>query len=121
MEVAATIQSPTLIQCYTPVNTDFTPETPYNMQNKVLEAMSMGLPVVATPQSAQGLGPVPPGVLQVASTPEATVAAIAALLADPARARREGAAAAAFIRANWRWDNVYARLDAVIAGLGLPR
>ena len=53
------------------------------VQNKVLEAMSMGLPVVATPQSAQGLGPVPSGVLQVASTPEATVAAIAALLADP--------------------------------------
>lgn len=91
------------------------------VQNKVLEAMSMGLPVVATPQSAQGLGPVPPGVLHIASTPEATVAAIAALLADPPRARREGAAAAAFIRANWRWDNVYARLDEVLASLRVPR
>lgn len=43
MEVAATIQSPTLIQCYTPVNTDFTPETPYNMQNKVLEVSLNGV------------------------------------------------------------------------------
>ena len=37
MEVQATVVSPVLIQCYTPVNTDFKPLTPYNAQDKTLE------------------------------------------------------------------------------------
>lgn len=90
------------------------------VQNKVLEAMSMGLPVVATPQAAQGLGAVPAGTLCVASTAEATIAAIAALFEDPARARREGAAAAQWVRDNFRWQNVHQRLDALLQRLGLP-
>ena len=35
--------SPTLVQCYTPVNTDFTPESPYNAQAKALEVSLNGV------------------------------------------------------------------------------
>ena len=90
------------------------------VQNKVLEALSMGVPVVATPQAAQGLGDCPPGTVRTASTAEQTVEAIAALLADPARARRDGLAAAAWVRAHFRWEHMYARLDALLARLGMP-
>jgi sugar transferase (PEP-CTERM/EpsH1 system associated) len=89
------------------------------VQNKVLEAMSMALPVVAMPQAAQGLGALPPGTLRTAATAEETVDAIAELFLDPARARREGAAAAAFVRAHFRWEHMYARLDEELAALGL--
>lgn len=37
MEVVATVKSPTLIQCYTPRNTDFNADTPLALQMKTLE------------------------------------------------------------------------------------
>jgi sugar transferase (PEP-CTERM/EpsH1 system associated) len=91
------------------------------VQNKVLEAMSMALPVVSSPQAAQGLGDVPPGTLTSADGAEATIAAVRALFADPAGARRIGAAAAAWVRAEWPWQRMYERLDGLLAGMGLPR
>ncbi|MGE3175384.1 MAG: TIGR03087 family PEP-CTERM/XrtA system glycosyltransferase [Planctomycetota bacterium] len=90
------------------------------VQNKVLEAMSMGLPVVSTPQAAQGLGEVSPTTLRTAATVETTVGAIAGLLDDPERARREGRAAAEWVRAHFRWEHAYERLDALLLRLGLP-
>lgn len=89
------------------------------VQNKVLEAMSMALPVVATSQAAQGLGSVGPDTLLVADEPGATVAAVAGLFADPARARAMGERAGAWVRANYRWENMHAILDRELARLGL--
>lgn len=89
------------------------------VQNKVLEAMSMGLPVVSSPQAAQGLGEVPPGTLALADGAEATVAGIAELFAEPVRARQKGLAAARWIREQWRWERMYERFDAILAELGV--
>jgi sugar transferase (PEP-CTERM/EpsH1 system associated) len=84
------------------------------VQNKVLEAMSMGVAVVASPQAAQGLGTVPAEALWLADGAPPTVEAVCALLGDPARARAMGRAAAAWIRAHYRWDQVLAHFDAAI-------
>ncbi|MFY9345870.1 MAG: TIGR03087 family PEP-CTERM/XrtA system glycosyltransferase [Planctomycetota bacterium] len=89
------------------------------VQNKVLEAMSMGLPVVASPQASQGLGEVPPGTLAVADGDAATIAAVGDLFADPARARAAGAASAAWVREHWRWSQVLARCDDLLRQLGV--
>jgi sugar transferase (PEP-CTERM/EpsH1 system associated) len=89
------------------------------VQNKVLEAMSMALPVVASPQAAQGLGDVPAGTLTVADGAAATLAGVADLFADPVRARASGAAAAAWVRREWRWERMYDRLDAILAEAGV--
>ena len=45
MEVVATVRSHTTVQCYTPVNTDFNPDTVslYNKQDKVLEISLNGV------------------------------------------------------------------------------
>jgi polysaccharide biosynthesis protein PslH len=89
------------------------------VQNKVLEAMSMALPVVSTQQAAQGLGDVPADTLRVADDENATVAAVAALFADPAAARAMGGRAAAFVRARFRWQNMFAVLDDVLREHGI--
>jgi glycosyltransferase involved in cell wall biosynthesis len=90
------------------------------VQNKVLEAMSMALPVVTSPQAAQGLGAVPEDTLVVADGAGATAAAVIALLEDPARARAIGARAAAFVRQRFRWERMYERLDELIERLLPP-
>lgn len=90
------------------------------VQNKVLEALSMGMPVVSTQQAAQGLGDVPEGTLVVANDPPAMVRAIRRLFDDPAKARAQGRAAADWVREHFRWQNMYDRLDAMLRKLGLP-
>jgi sugar transferase (PEP-CTERM/EpsH1 system associated) len=89
------------------------------VQNKVLEAMSMGLPVVSSPQAAQGLGDVPKGTLTIADGEAATIAGVAELFADPARARQVGDAAATWVRREWRWERMYERFDALLGELGV--
>ncbi|GAB4147995.1 MAG: TIGR03087 family PEP-CTERM/XrtA system glycosyltransferase [Planctomycetota bacterium] len=89
------------------------------IQNKVLEAMSMGLPVVCTPQAAQGLPPGAAGI-HVAVDEAAMIESVSTLLSDPAAARREGRMAAAWIRERCRWENVFARYDGLLARHGLP-
>lgn len=87
------------------------------VQNKVLEAMSMALPTVASPQASQGLGDVPGDSLIVADGEEATIEGVSRWFADPERARRDGEAAAQWVRNEWRWERMYERLDAILAEL----
>ena len=80
----------------------------------------MGLPVVASTQAAQGLGDVGPGTMCVAPDMEGLVESTLDLLSRPEEARAMGKKAAACVRENFRWDAVFARLDAglerVVAG-----
>ncbi|MGC6488839.1 MAG: TIGR03087 family PEP-CTERM/XrtA system glycosyltransferase [Planctomycetota bacterium] len=89
------------------------------VQNKVLEALSMSLPTVASPQASQGLGDVPTSSLCVAEGVEATVAGVLRWFEDPARARCDGVAAGAWIRQTWRWESMFERLDGILAELGV--
>ncbi len=91
------------------------------IQNKVLEAMSMGLPVVATPQAAQGLGEVEAETLTVARDADAITAAVLRFLREPATARATGARAARFVRKHFRWEHMLARLDATLESIAARR
>jgi sugar transferase (PEP-CTERM/EpsH1 system associated) len=84
------------------------------VQNKVLEAMSMGLPVVSSRAAAQGLGDGAADALVIAEGSDATITAVCELLEDPPRALSLGARAARFVREHFRWEEMYRRLDAVI-------
>ena len=84
------------------------------IQNKLLEAMAMGRPVVASPQAFEGIDAEPGRDLIVADGPQAEAAAVSALLADPARAETIGAAARARVEARYAWDARLAPLDAML-------
>jgi sugar transferase (PEP-CTERM/EpsH1 system associated) len=86
------------------------------VQNKVLEAMAMARPVVASPAAFAGIDAEAGRDLIVADAAEAQGEAIAALLADPARAVAIGASARARVEQNYRWEACLAPLGAILAG-----
>ncbi|HYD11921.1 MAG TPA: TIGR03087 family PEP-CTERM/XrtA system glycosyltransferase [Allosphingosinicella sp.] len=86
------------------------------VQNKVLEAMAMGRPVVATPAAFSGIEAEPGRDLLVAEEPDEQAEAILALLGDPARAAALGEAARRRMIEGYSWDAQLAPL-AEMAGL----
>lgn len=85
------------------------------IQNKALEAMAMGLPVVASPSAVQGIAGVDGRDFVVADGADATAAAVLALLDDPARAEALGRAARAYVEAHHDWEHNFAGVEEVIA------
>lgn len=81
------------------------------IQNKILEAMAMAKPVVASPAAAEGIDAGADDGLIVAQDAEAQAGEVLALLANPARAKAAGRAARARMIARYGWD-------ARLAGLG---
>ena len=82
------------------------------VQNKVLEAMAMARPVVASTAAAEGIDHA--GTIRVAGDAADFARTIAALLADPAEAARLGAAARARVLARYDWAARLAPLDALL-------
>ncbi|MEX0825701.1 MAG: glycosyltransferase [Acidimicrobiia bacterium] len=74
------------------------------MQNKVLEAMAVGTPVVTTPRAAEAVGAVPGTHLLVGEDATAIAAAALALIDDPAEARLMAERARLFVEEHFGWD-----------------
>jgi glycosyltransferase involved in cell wall biosynthesis len=87
------------------------------IQNKVLEAMAMGLPVVASGTVRNGTAiPEGEGIL-AADTAEAFAAHVIRLLSDDSYRAAMGTSARAVVERNHRWSAQLAVLDRVIAGV----
>jgi glycosyltransferase involved in cell wall biosynthesis len=80
------------------------------IQNKVLEAMAMAVPVVVSPQALEGIEAVPGNELLLADGADAFVTAISNLLAEPAPAL--GAQARARVERLYSWPSNLARIEA---------
>jgi len=87
------------------------------LQNKVLEGMSMGLPMVITSVANEGIGAVPGDEVLVADDPPAFAAAVARLLEDPGLGREIGARARLLIEERWSWEAHFADLERVMLSL----
>jgi hypothetical protein len=83
-------------------------------QNKILECMAMGLPVVCTPQAARGVEAVPGEHLLVADRSEEFAAKVSDLLQDTHLRRRIATAGAKQVRACHQWENSMKMLDRVL-------
>jgi len=83
-------------------------------QNKVLESMAMGVPVVVSDVAAGGVDAVPNEQLLTASTPSEWVAAIRRLLDDPSERERFSKAARARVLSNHSWKHSMEVLDTLI-------
>jgi polysaccharide biosynthesis protein PslH len=80
------------------------------IQNKVLEAMAMAKPVVASPAAAEGIDALHDRDLFIADGSKAQAEAVLNLLANPHDAAALGKAARAQMVARYSWDATLARL-----------
>jgi sugar transferase (PEP-CTERM/EpsH1 system associated) len=84
------------------------------IQNKVLEAMAMGLPVVGTTSATQGVEGRDESDYLVRDDASSFGDAVIGLLVDPPRARALGARGRAFVEANYDWEVVFRPLDELL-------
>ena len=83
------------------------------VQNKVLEALVAGLPVVLTSRPARAIGGPPADLMQVADTPEEFAAAVRSVLENP-EFRARAKAAAPSLRESLGWENRLHRLGTLV-------
>jgi glycosyltransferase involved in cell wall biosynthesis len=80
---------------------------------KLLEAMALGRPVVATTLGAEGFDVAAGRELLLADTAETFARAVVTLLEDPTRAAGLGTAGRAFVKAGYDWGSLVPRLEAL--------
>ena len=85
-------------------------------QNKILESMALGVPVVCSPQASGGVDAVPGEHLLVADGPDDWVEQVAGLMADPQGRRRLAEAGRRRVLSHHSWPASMARLDQLIDG-----
>jgi sugar transferase (PEP-CTERM/EpsH1 system associated) len=94
------------------------------IQNKVLQGMAMGLPLVVSPLAARGLEAQPGRHLEVAGDPVEFAARLVRLLKSAADRRALGRNGRAFVEANYGWERSLFNLELLLeeaAGAGSAR
>ncbi len=87
------------------------------IQNKVLEAMAMGLPVVCTKKAFEGINAVPGEELCVVDSVREMEAPILKLLEEPKERERMGKAARKAMEERYDWAKIFQRLDGFLRSL----
>lgn len=88
------------------------------VQNKVLEAMAMAVPVVLTEEAATGINGVAGHHYAVADSDQGLAEAVLRLARDPVRARIKGRAGRRFAVERQSWQSALAPLTELVAGSG---
>ena len=84
-------------------------------QNKILEAMAAGVPVVASAKAAKGVDARSPDHFLVASNEDQYVSAILGVLGNPGERERLARAGRARMLSHHGWERSMQRLDGIIA------
>jgi glycosyltransferase involved in cell wall biosynthesis len=85
------------------------------LQNKVLEAMAAGVPVVSSPAAVRGIDGRAGEHFLVAETPAEWTEAVAGLLAEPEAAAELRGRAARLVRERYSWDRSAEAYEEVLA------
>ena len=91
------------------------------VQNKALEAMAVGLPVVTSTYVNKGLEAEDGRHLLVADEPDQFAAAILTLLKDAQLRRNLGRAGREFVMNQYRWEDVLERVNAIQSQINRPQ
>jgi sugar transferase (PEP-CTERM/EpsH1 system associated) len=84
------------------------------VQNKILEAMAMGLPVVGTSNAFQGLHATSSDGIRIADDPEEFARNVVAFLQDTELCRKSSLQAKEYVRRNHSWEDHGLRLESLL-------
>lgn len=84
------------------------------MQNKILEAMAMGIPVIASRLAAGGVDARPGQDLLVADGPEPVAEAVLRLMTSPAEWRRLSHSGRRRVEQHYHWEQAMSRFDTFV-------
>ena len=84
------------------------------LQNKLLEAMSMGIPCITTPLANEALGAIDGEHLLLGTTAEELADRIVTLLDDPGRRTSLADNANDFVRQNFSWETIGQQLESIL-------
>ncbi len=88
------------------------------LQNKILEAMAMGLPCVTTSGINEAVGASPDEEIMLANNEEEFACRISALLEDEPLRKKLGKAGQFFVRKNFSWQQAVQQLSDLITRVG---
>ena len=83
------------------------------IQNKVLEAMACGTPVVTTSKAVSAIDVTSGNEIMIADDPETFANAICTLLSDKTLQTRLGQAGRTYVETNHHWDRIVANLELI--------
>ena len=86
------------------------------IQNKLLEALAMGRPVVSTTAAADGLGAGASDGIRVADDAHALADAVVQLLGDRDAANAQGALGRRFVEREYDWERAMGALEGLLTG-----
>jgi glycosyltransferase involved in cell wall biosynthesis len=105
---------PDLKECYQRATVSIAPmKFVTGMQNKILEAMACGVPVVSTSMANEGIGAAPGEEILVADRDGEFADAVCSLLVDPGKRGRMSEKARRFVLRNFRWERVAEHVGAL--------
>ena len=81
------------------------------LQNKVLEGMSMGMPMVVTSVANEGIKAIPDENILIGDTPERFAEQVISLLKDDELREQIGRSARQFIVEKWSWEKHFGDLE----------
>ncbi|GBD93558.1 glycosyl transferases group 1 [bacterium BMS3Abin05] len=84
------------------------------LQNKILEAMAIGTPVVTTSLGLEGIHARPGKHLEVADTPEAFAEKVVSFMNNPGKREEFSRQARQFVEENYTWEKALAPLDDIL-------
>jgi glycosyltransferase involved in cell wall biosynthesis len=94
------------------------------LQNKLLEAMYAGVPIVTTLIAANGIGAINGEQLLIAETDEQIAEQVLKLLGDPQHAARLAERARSFVMREFSWSTILPRYEAIVvtaSRMNIPR
>lgn len=85
---------------------------------KILEAMALGTPVVATSKGAEGLDVIPGEHLLIADTPDEFLDCVSALLKDDGLYKKLSVNGKLFVKENYNWNSIMPRFLCLVERIG---